>query len=135
MLDSVPYDSILNANNIDFGIRALPKYSFDKANVVVSFGADFLGNWGVNNYATDYIKARDPKSEKMCKHYQIETNLSLSGSNADKRIAIKPSEQAYLLSNLYAALNGNKADNRLKNIVRDLKNNIGKSIVISDSNW
>ena len=41
MIDSVPYDGVLNANNTAFGIRALPTYNFDKANVIVSFGADF----------------------------------------------------------------------------------------------
>ena len=102
MLDSVPYDAMLNANNNDFGVRALPRYYFDKAKVIVSFGADFLANWGDNSYATDYVNGRDPKSGKMSKHYQIETNLSLTGSNADMRIQIKPSEQKYLLSNLYS---------------------------------
>ncbi|MEE2953751.1 MAG: TAT-variant-translocated molybdopterin oxidoreductase [Bacteroidota bacterium] len=134
MFDSVPYDGILNANQESFGIRAIPSYKFHKTNIIVSFGADFLGNWGANNYASDYVGGRNPKSGKMSRHYQLETNLSLTGANADKRIQIKPSEQAYLLSNLYAALNGSSADKRLKSIVKDLKKNTGKSIVLSDSN-
>ena len=134
MIDSIPYDGILNANYTSFGVRALPKYNFDKADIIVSFGADFLGNWGSNDYAGDYIKGRNPKTGKMSKHYQIETNLSLSGSNADQRIQIKPSEQAYLLSNIYKALDGSSVDNRLEKIVKDLKQNYSRSIVISDSN-
>ena len=46
----------------------------------------------------------------MSKHYQIETNLSLTGSNADQRIQIKPSEQDYLLSNLLQGIYGKKVD-------------------------
>ena len=134
MIDSIPYDGILNANYASFGVRTLPKYNFDKADVIVSIGADFLGNWGSNDYSGDYIKARNPKTGKMSKHYQIETNLSLSGSNADQRIQIKPSEQAYLLSNLYNALDGSSVDKRLEKIVKDLKQNYSRSIVISDSN-
>ena len=133
MLDSVPYDAILNANNNDFSVRALPRYYFDKAKVIVSFGADFLANWGDNSYATDYVNGRNPKSGKMSKHYQIETNLSLTGSNADMRIQIKPSEQKYLLSNLYRSLDGSKSDVRLSKIVKHLKSNKGSSIVVSDS--
>ena len=72
MLDSIPYDGILNANHKAFGIRAIPKYSFDQANLIISFGADFLGNWGGNDYSSDYIKGRNPKLGKMSKHYQIE---------------------------------------------------------------
>ena len=56
------------------------------------------------------LKGRNPKNKKMSKHYQIESTLTLTGSNADERIPIKPSEQAGLLSNLYNALNGKTSD-------------------------
>ena len=134
MVDSTPYDGLLDANMDSFGVRYAPDYSFDKANVIVSFGADFLANWMANDYASDYVKGRNPKSGKMSKHYQIETNMSLSGANADKRIQIKPSEQAYLISSLLDGINGKKCDERLKNIVKTLKANKSKSIVISNSN-
>ena len=134
MIDSIPFDGILNANQSTFGIRALPKYKFDKTNVIVSFGADFLANWGSNEYSEDYVKARNPKSGKMSKHYQLESNLSLTGSNADKRIKIKPSEQGYLISNLLEGINGGNVDDRLKKILSDLMSNKGNSIVLSDSN-
>ena len=136
MYDAIPYDGMLNANMDSFGLRAIPSYHFDKANVVVSFGADFLGNWLNNDYSTDYIKARNPKEGKMLKHYQLESNLSLSGSNADKRIGIKPSEQKVLLSDLYISLSQNKLpnDQRLLQIVQKLTNSKKKSIVLCDSN-
>ena len=134
MIDSIPFDGILDANQSNFGIRALPKYKFDKTNVIVSFGADFLANWGSNEYSGDYVKARNPKTGKMSKHYQLESNLSLTGSNADKRIKIKPSEQGYLLSNLLEGINGGNVDSRLNKIFSDLMSNKGKSIVLSDSN-
>ena len=136
MYDSIPFDGMLNANLQSFGLRALPSYSFDKANIIVSFGADFLGNWLNNDYSNDYIKARNPKNAKMSKHYQLETNLSLTGSNADKRVPIKPSEQKTLLSDLYhSILNGRKPnDSRLLEISKKLLNSQGKSIIVCDSN-
>ena len=134
MLDSTPYDGVLNANMDSFGIRLAPTYSFDKANVIVSFGADFLANWMENEYATDYVKGRNPKSGRMSKHYQIETNLSLSGANADNRMQIKPSEQGFLISSLYDGIQGKTFDKRLSSIVKGLQSNLSKSIVISNSN-
>jgi molybdopterin-containing oxidoreductase family iron-sulfur binding subunit len=136
MYDSVAYDGILNANKSSFGLRAIPSYYFDKAHVVVSFGADFLGNWLNNDYSTDFIKGRKPENRKMSKHYQLESNLSLSGSNADKRIPIRPSEQIILLSDLYGSLSSGSdpKDTRLLEIIEDLRKNKGKSILICDSN-
>ena len=134
MIDSTPYDGILDANLDSYGVRLAPSYSFDKADVIVSFGADFLANWMANEYATDYVNGRNPKNGKMSKHYQLETNLSLSGANADKRIQIKPSEHGYLISSLYDALKGKKFDSRLSPIVKSLQSANGKSIIISNSN-
>ena len=136
MYDSIPYDGILDANKKSFNFRAIPTYYFDKANVIVSFGADFIGNWLNNDYSTDYINGRNPKNGKMSKHYQLETNLSLTGSNADKRIPIKPSEQKVLISDLYNALskNINPNDSRLVEIIKKLRANRGKSLIVCDSN-
>ena len=134
MMDSTPYDGILDANLESFGSRLAPSYCFDKSDVIVSFGADFLANWMANEYATDYVNGRNPKNGKMSKHYQLETNLSLSGANADKRIQIKPSEQGYLISSLLDGLRGEKFDSRLSSIVKALSSSKGKSIVISNSN-
>ena len=133
-MDAVSYSGMLDANEDSFGLRALPTYSFDKANVIVSFGADFLGNWLNADYATQYAAARNPKNGKMAKHYQVESTLTLTGSNADERIQIKPSQQAGLLSNLYSALNGGTADSRIAKMANILANNAGKSIVVCNSN-
>ena len=134
MIDSTPYDGILDANMDSFGVRLVPSYRFDKAKVIVSFGADFLANWMENEYATDYVNGRNPKSGKMSKHYQLETNMSLTGANADKRIPIRPSEQGYLISSLLDAVNGKSYDKKLSNIVKALKANPSKSIIVSNSN-
>ena len=134
-MDAVSYNGILDANEATFGVRVLPSYSFDKANVIVSFGADFLGNWGSTDYATQYGIGRNPRSGKMSKHYQLESTLSLTGSNADERIQIKPSEQVGLLSNLYNALKGVNADSRIEKMAKELTDlKLGKSIVVCNSN-
>ena len=53
-MDAVSYHGMLDANEASFGVRALPTYNFDKAAVIVSFGADFLGNWLNADYAKQY---------------------------------------------------------------------------------
>ena len=99
-MDAISYSGILDANSVFFGIRKMPTYYFNKAEVIVSFGADFLGNWGHPDYSKDYVEARNPLNKKMSKHYQLESTLTLTGSNADERIQIKPSEQKSLLINM-----------------------------------
>jgi molybdopterin-containing oxidoreductase family iron-sulfur binding subunit len=36
---------VLDAHEIIYGVRALPFYNLDKANFILSIGADFLGDW------------------------------------------------------------------------------------------
>jgi hypothetical protein len=42
----------------------------------------------------------------MSRHIQFEAGMSLTGTNADVRIPIKPSEEGIALLNLYSALTG-----------------------------
>ena len=60
-MDAISYHGMLEANLSTFGVRSLPTYHFDKADVIVSFGADFLGNWGSTDYATQYAKGKKSK--------------------------------------------------------------------------
>ena len=137
-MDAISYHGILEANKSTFGVRALPTYYFDKADVIVSFGADFIANWGHPENESSYIEGRNPKSGKMSKHYQIESTLTLTGSNADERIQIKPSEQSELISKLYTYLTSNYdevIDSRIDKIVSSLKTaKSGTTIVVSNSN-
>ena len=57
---------------------------------IVSVGADFLGDWQGGGFDASYSKGREPKNGKMSRHIQFEANMTLSGGNADKRIAAKP---------------------------------------------
>ena len=90
---------MLLANEASYGKRAIPSYHFDKANVIVSLGADFLGTWlSPVEFARQYAKGRkiDEKAPAMSQHYQFESMMSLTGANADERYTHKPSESARL---------------------------------------
>ncbi|MCD4735109.1 MAG: hypothetical protein K8R53_03610 [Bacteroidales bacterium] len=98
--DSVSYDAIRKAHEGVFGERILPTLRFDKADVIVGFNADFLGNWlSPVEYTWQYAKTRelDINKKKISKHYQFESLMTLTGSNADYRIPIKPSEEKSIL--------------------------------------
>jgi len=91
----VVYDSISSSETLDafessFGIRAFADYDFSKAETIVSIDADFLGDWQGGGYEGGYSKGRVPKGNKgkssMSYHVQFESNMSLTGANADKRI-------------------------------------------------
>ena len=148
--DPVSSAAMLAANEQCFGVRGIPNYKFDKADVIVSFGADFLGTWiSPVEYARDYAKNRKITSgkAKMSRHFQIESHMSLTGSNADNRILVKPSEQGAAICALYnevAVLTGaagiggpNVNDNAakaLKKVAKELVEARGKPLVITASN-
>ncbi|RXP56562.1 4Fe-4S dicluster domain-containing protein [Lutibacter sp. HS1-25] len=104
--DAVSESAALDAFETMYGTRALPDYNFEKAEVIVSIGADFLGDWQGGGFSAGYAKGRVPQNGKMSRHIQIESNMSLTGANADKRLMVKPSEQITALARLYATITG-----------------------------
>ncbi|MFM9945427.1 MAG: TAT-variant-translocated molybdopterin oxidoreductase [Bacteroidia bacterium] len=146
--DAISYSGILLANEQSFGKRVLPSYNFDKAEVIVSFGADFLGTWiSPVEYTKQWVSNRNPKGGKMSKHYQFESTLSLTGSNADIRIPMRESKEGIYLISLYNELaklagiaqlpiaqNAELAGNNIKNSAKELFEARGKSLVVSKSN-
>jgi molybdopterin-containing oxidoreductase family iron-sulfur binding subunit len=110
-INHVVYDAISESSAADayqarYGRRGLANYDFSKAKLIVSFGADFLGDWQGGGFDAAYAKGRVPRNGKMSRHIQFESNMTLSGANADKRIPIKPSQQKRALARLYAKLTG-----------------------------
>ncbi len=146
--DAVSYTGIVKANENSFGKAVLPHYSFDKADVIVSFGADFLGTWiSPLEFNRQYVANRGIKSlknNKMSRHIQFEAGMSLTGMNADARIALKPSEEGSALIILYRALGGTalvgakklslKAENAIALAAKELLAAKGKALVVSGSN-
>ena len=144
--DSVSASGLLSANLKSFGMRAIPDYRFNKAKVVVSFAADFLGTWlSPVEYTKQYTSQRrlDEGQREMLRHYQFESAMSLTGSNADVRFPVKPSEEAAIILALYNAIAkakgvsqiaGPKSTVDVSSLAEELQDNQGKSIVISGSN-
>ena len=146
--DPYSVDGALAASEKAFGKRALPSYDFSKAKTIVSFESDFLGNHPSSVLNSRQFAASRKLSEKkqgMSRLYVFESNLSLTGANADYRNPIKPSEQGAFVSNLYnliASKTGGETinapavsnDSMLQMAAKDLLSSKGNSIVISGSN-
>ncbi len=137
---------MLYANEKSFGRRVIPAYNFDKAEVVVSIGADFLGTWvSPVEFAKQYSKTRKLSKDnpKISKHWQFESYMSLTGSNADKRMSVKPSEEGLVALALYAELGGGTSGASLKDpalaqaikqAAAELKAAQGRALVVAGSN-
>ena len=141
--DAISYSAMLEANKISFGKELIPDYRFDKADLIVSIGADFLGTWlSPIEYTRQFSSRRDPEHD-MNWLIQMESNLSLTGSNSDNRIQIKPSQEPAILLNIYKDII-KAVENRnietpassvdVSEISEKLLLSAGKSLVISGSN-
>ena len=144
MYDAVSYSGLLDANLASYGKRAIPSYQFDKAKVIVSIGADFLGTWiSPVEYARQYAAGRrvSDMQTDMSKHIQFESFLSMTGANADDRYTHRPSETGAVVKALLAALNGtaaNLSDKKLSDGInaaaKALLAATGNALVVSGSN-
>lgn len=140
--------AIVAAHAKTHGKAVVPGYDFGQAEVILSLGADFLGTWlNYVQYAAQYAPGRKVGKDKpkMSKHIQVETRMSLTGSNADERVRVLPSEMrgiALALAGKIAAAKGVQAsvpaaDTKFGKEVdawaKLLADNAGKSLVVSDS--
>ena len=120
--DAVSYQGMRAANKESFGLTVrpegadetyvapedangiIPDYDFSKAKTIVSIGADFLNSWLLpTQFSHQFGATRNPDGEWMSKFFMFESNMSITGSNADYRGLIKPSEQANVLAYMLKA--------------------------------
>ena len=89
--DPVSLSALRLANGESFGRPVVPHFRFDRARRVVGLEADFLATWlSPVEFSRAYSRSR--RATPRLHHVQIESGLSLTGSNADQRIAVHPSE-------------------------------------------
>ena len=141
--DGISYSSLLLANEACYGKKVIPSYHFEKAKVIVSLGADFLGAWlNPVEFQRGYASLRkiNEKNPEMSKHYQFESMISMTGANADERFTHKPSEAGAVVVALLNALNGQgitgvneKVKKGIETVAKDLLANKGASMVVCNS--
>lgn len=129
--DAIPYAAALDAAQEVFGQRALPVYDLGKSQLVVSFNADFLGDYNASSLEVSYAAARKPGGN-MLRHIQVESNMSLTGANADSRYRLKPSAVFKTLVEVYNGLNGGTSDKVASEIVKELQSKGSNAVVFAD---
>ncbi|WP_046743924.1 TAT-variant-translocated molybdopterin oxidoreductase [Kordia zhangzhouensis] len=145
--DAISESTALDAFEAKYGERGLADYDFSKAEVIVSIGADFLGDWQGGGYDDGYAKGRIPTgkhgAKTMSRHIQFESNMTLSGANADKRVPLSPTDQKVALAKIYAGVTGNsisarnlsdKAEDAIKKAIGQIKQAGSKAVVVSGIN-
>jgi molybdopterin-containing oxidoreductase family iron-sulfur binding subunit len=137
--DAVSESTALDAFQAKYGERGLANYDFSKAMTIVSVGADFLGDWQGGGFDSGYSKNRIPDHGKMSRHIQFESNMSLSGANADKRVPLTPTQQKQALAKLYSLIVGGSVstdlpehiNNAVAKAASELKRAGSKGVVVT----
>lgn len=157
--DAVSYAGMRAANKASFGLTIpnmdptadssandgiIPDYDFSKAKTIVSVGADFLNSWLLpTQFVGQYAERRNPDGEWMSQHFQFESFMSVTGSNADYRGMIKPSEQANVLGYMLSKMGVNsgaptqltKKTQEIADLaIKALKKSKSESLVVCGSN-
>jgi anaerobic selenocysteine-containing dehydrogenase len=83
-----------------------PRYALDQAQLIVSFGADFLDTWlSPVHFAGQYARFRRGNNGRpRGTLVQIEPRMTLTGANADRWVGIRPGTEGVLALGLANAL-------------------------------
>lgn len=141
--DSLSFSAMLEANNLCFNRKVIPYMHFDRADMIVGFGADFLGTWLMPvTFAGQYARGRRVSEEnpRMSRHIQLESCMTITGAAADERIPVKPSQVKHVLRYLYDRIRGATPDSvpgfdvTLDRIASEMEENRGRSLLVCGYN-
>lgn len=91
--DALSNDDVREGQKASYGEEVVPAYRFDKAKMIVSVDADFLGTWiSPTAFTNQFVQGRKD-IKNMNRMVSFDSNYSLTGANADIRVKIKPSQQ------------------------------------------
>jgi MoCo/4Fe-4S cofactor protein with predicted Tat translocation signal len=91
--DDVSYAAMAEGGRQAFGKTTAPRYRFDRAQYVVAINNDFMGTWlNATLFQREYMARRKKSDEEMNKLVVFESLMTLTGSNADERYRIRPSQ-------------------------------------------
>lgn len=91
--DPLAGEDVVKGQELSYGQGVLPQFRFDKAKVIVSLDADFLGSWLTPTvFAAQFAEGRR-QVEGMNRLVSFDSVYTLTSANSDERYSIKPSEQ------------------------------------------
>ncbi|MCB0379330.1 MAG: TAT-variant-translocated molybdopterin oxidoreductase [Bdellovibrionales bacterium] len=102
----VNHGDLVKAQELSYGQAIVPKYRYDKAKMIVSIDADFLGTWiNPTESAKLFMAGRNPNGD-MSRLVSFQSVASLTSLNADDNYPIKPSQRLPLVLALIHELKG-----------------------------
>ena len=118
-LEPFAYEAIRAANKQTFNRDAIPYYAFEDAEVVLSFGADFIETWLSNvNYARGFARMHSFRDGRAGTYIHVEPRQSLTASNADEWVRNAPGTEGLLaLAILKVMVDEGAADKRFAEAV------------------
>ena len=98
------HSAITTAQKLCYGEALLPRFCMDRARLIISINCDFLGTWlSPTEFNRLYSQGRKANRD-MNRLVVFESLMSLTGTNADMRVRIKPSQQLDLVLSLAHSL-------------------------------
>jgi molybdopterin-containing oxidoreductase family iron-sulfur binding subunit len=89
------YELLKTANKTVFGVKGLVSYQMERADFLVSFGADFLETWlSPVEYAWKFKAMHALNKGRKNMFFHISPYQSLTGANADQWLACNPGSEA-----------------------------------------
>ena len=134
---------VVEATRDAFGKAARPHYRLDRAAVIACFDCDLLESEpDALNHAAGWAAGRRTADTdgKMNRMYAVEPGFSVTGSVADERLAVKPSQVTRILAGLAdelgvsrSAVSLNGSTDFVKKLAKDLDAARGRSLVAAGS--
>src|SRR5262245_46465484 len=121
-LEPLGYEWMRAANRAVFGRDAIPYHAFEDAEVVLSFGADYLETWLSNvGHTRGFSRMHGFRNGRAGTVIHVEPRQSLTASNADEWVRNAPGTEGLVaLAVLRALLEEGVADKRFAEAVAGL---------------
>jgi len=93
-------EALLQASESSYGSRHVPTYHFERADMIVSLGSDFLGTWlSPTEFTKKFVQKREvddehPEQTELNRFIAFEGTLTTTGSNADEHHTVPTSRLA-----------------------------------------
>src|SRR5436309_9244478 len=118
-LEAFGYETLRAASRVAFARDAIPYYAFEDAEVVLSFGADFLETWLSNvGHARGFARSHGFAGGRAGTFIHVEPRQSLTASNADQWVRNAPGTEGLVaLAALRVMVDERLADRRFAEAV------------------
>ena len=120
------YDSLKSANEKVLGIKGLPSYRMDEADMLISFGADFLETWlSPVEYARKFKKMHAIDNGRKGMFVYAGPYQSLTCANADLWVQCRPGAEAHLALGLLGEI---LQSDRAARIPQDIRSSLQNAV-------